>query len=86
MDAEKDLLLHQLKSRIYELEEDNANYKKNLSLARKYEFRITGALLLIIGTVISLIAYPSVHLFELGKRAGDGGHRGDIFGRHYDVS
>ena len=59
MDAEKDLLLHKLKGRIYELEGENSNYKKNLSLARKYEFRITGALLLVIGTVISLIAYPS---------------------------
>ena len=59
MDAENDLLLHKLKSRIYELEGENSNYKKNLSLARKYEFRITGALLLIIGTVISLIVYPS---------------------------
>jgi hypothetical protein len=59
MDADKDLLLHKLKSRIYDLEEENANYKKNLSLARKFEFRITGALLLIIGTVISLIAYPA---------------------------
>jgi len=59
MDIEKDLLLHKLKGRIYELEAENSNYKKNLSLARKYEFRITGALLLIIGTVISLFAYPS---------------------------
>jgi len=59
MDAEKELLLYKLKSRIYELEEENSNFKKNHNLARKYEFRITGALLLIIGTVISLIAYPS---------------------------
>ncbi len=62
MDATNDLALYRLQKRISELEAENNRYKRNASLARKYEFRITGAVLLAIGAVITLVAYPSYNL------------------------
>ncbi|MGA7075032.1 MAG: hypothetical protein WBZ42_00570 [Halobacteriota archaeon] len=59
MDAEKDVAIYRLKSKVYELESENKRYKKNSELARKHEFRITGIIFLIIGAAFSLAAYPS---------------------------
>jgi hypothetical protein len=44
---------------VYELEAENARFKKSEELTRKNQFRATGAFLLVLGTVITLIAYPS---------------------------
>jgi hypothetical protein len=57
-----DLTGYRLQKRIADLEAENARYQKNQNLARKYEFRITGAILLAIGAVVTVIAYPSYNL------------------------
>ena len=59
MEATDDLTSYRLRKRVHELEADNARYHKNQNLARKWEFRITGVVLLAIGAVITLVAYPS---------------------------
>ena len=59
MEATDDLASYRLQKRIRELEAENARYQKNQNLARKWEFRITGAVLLVIGAVITLVAYRS---------------------------
>ena len=45
--------------RLYELEAENARFKKSEELTRKNEFRATGVFLLILGAVLTLIAYLS---------------------------
>jgi hypothetical protein len=59
MEATDDLTSYRLRKRIHELEAETARYQKNQNLARKWEFRITGVVLLAIGAVITLVAYPS---------------------------
>lgn len=59
MEATDDLTSYHLQKRIHELEAENTRYQKNQNLARKWEFRITGVVLLAIGAVITLVAYPS---------------------------
>ena len=59
MEATDDLTSFRLRKRIDELEAENTRYQKNQNLARKWEFRITGVVLLAIGAVITLVAYPS---------------------------
>jgi len=59
VEATDDLASYRLQKRIHELEAENARYQKNQNLARKCEFRIAGAILLVIWAVITLIAYPS---------------------------
>jgi len=59
MEATDDLTSYRLRKRIHELEAENTRYQKNQNLARKWEFRITGVVLLAIGAVITLVAYPS---------------------------
>lgn len=67
MDATEDLATYRLQKRVHELEAENARYQKNQNLARKYEFRITGAVLLAIGAVITLVAYPSYNLSPIAS-------------------
>ncbi|MGZ4926370.1 MAG: hypothetical protein ACXV4B_07970 [Halobacteriota archaeon] len=62
MNQTDDHATYRLRKRLSELEAENARYRKSQSIARKYEFRITGVLLLIIGAVISVVAYPSYSL------------------------
>ncbi len=57
-----DLAAYRLRKRIADLETENARYQKNQNLARKYEFRITGAVLLAIGAIVTIIAYPSYNI------------------------
>ena len=46
---------------------ENTRYLKNQNIARKYEFRITGAVLLVIGVIITLVAYPSYNLSPIAN-------------------
>jgi hypothetical protein len=62
MEATDDLTSYRLRKRIHELEAENARYQKNQNLARKWEFRITGVVLLVIGAAITLLAYLSYNL------------------------
>lgn len=62
MASTNDLTAYRLRKRISDLEAENARYQKNQNLARKYEFRVTGAILLAIGAIITIIAYPSYNL------------------------
>jgi hypothetical protein len=62
MDVTDDLTAYKLRKRVYELEAENARHQKNQNLARKYEFRITGAVLIAIGAAITLIAYPAYNV------------------------
>ncbi len=62
MEATDDLASYRLQKHIRELEAENARYQKNQNLARKWEFRITGAVLLVIGAVITLVAYRSYNV------------------------
>jgi hypothetical protein len=67
MEATDDLASYRLRKRIHELEAENARYQKNENLARKWEFRITGVVLLAIGAVITLLAYPSYNLSPIAN-------------------
>jgi len=67
MDATNDLTAYRLQKRIAELEAENTRHQKNQNLARKYEFRITGAVLLAIGAAITLLAYPSYNLSPIAN-------------------
>ena len=67
MEATDDLTSYRLRKRIHELEAENARYYKNQNLARKWEFRITGVVLLAIGAVITLVAYPSYNLSPIAN-------------------
>jgi hypothetical protein len=67
MEATDDLTSYRLRKRIHELEAENARYQKNQNLARKWEFRITGVVLLAIGAVITLVAYPSYNLSPIAN-------------------
>ena len=62
MEAADDLSTYRLRKRIHELEAENTRYQKNQNLARKWEFRITGVVLLAIGAVITIVAYPSYNV------------------------
>ena len=62
MASTNDLSAYRLRKRISDLEAENARYQKNQNLARKNEFRVTGAILLVIGAIITIIAYPSYNL------------------------
>ncbi|MGZ4891662.1 MAG: hypothetical protein ACXV2B_05315 [Halobacteriota archaeon] len=62
MATQEDLTAFKLRKRVHELEGENARYLKNQNIARKYEFRITGAVLLVIGAIVTLVAYPSYNL------------------------
>jgi hypothetical protein len=62
VEATDDLTSYHLQKRIHELEAENTRYQKNQNLARKWEFRITGVILLAIGAVITLVAYPSYNV------------------------
>ena len=62
MASTNDLTAYRLRKRISDLEAENARYQKNQNLARKNEFRVTGAILLAIGAIITIIAYPSYNL------------------------
>lgn len=57
MDAEKDAIIYQLKSKVHELETENKAYKKSSDIARKNEFRAAGIILLAVGAVTSVAAY-----------------------------
>ena len=67
MEATDDLTSYRLRKRIHELEAENARYYKNQNLARKWEFRITGVVLLAIGAGIPLVAYPSYNLSPIAN-------------------
>jgi len=67
MEATDDLASYRLRKRIHELEAENARYQKNQNLARKWEFRITGVVLLAIGAVITLLAYRSYSLSPIAN-------------------
>ena len=67
MEATEDLTSYRLRKRINELEAENERYHKNQNLARKWEFRITGVILLAIGAVITLVAYPSYNLSPIAN-------------------
>ena len=67
MEATDDLTAFRLRKRIRELESENARYQKNQNLARKWEFRITGAVLLVIGAVITLVAYPAYNVSPIAN-------------------
>jgi hypothetical protein len=67
MEATDDLASYRLRKRIHELEAENARYQKNQNLARKWEFRITGVVLLAIGATITLLAYPSYNLSPIAN-------------------
>jgi hypothetical protein len=67
MGATDDLGAYRFQKRIHELEADNARYQRNQNLARKWEFRITGVILLVIGAIITLIAYPSYNLSPIAN-------------------
>ncbi len=54
-----DVTIASLTRRLYELEAENANFKKSEKRARKNEFRTTGIFLLVFGFVVAFIAYPS---------------------------
>ncbi|MGZ4883178.1 MAG: hypothetical protein ACXV2A_04715 [Halobacteriota archaeon] len=62
MATQEDLTAFKLRKRVHELESENARYLKNQNIARKYEFRITGVVLLVIGAIVTLVAYPSYNL------------------------
>lgn len=59
MAAEKDVLIYRLKNAVHDLKAENAELKRNRNIARKNEFRDTGIVLVVIGTIISLVAYPA---------------------------
>jgi hypothetical protein len=67
MEATDDLASYRLQKRIHELEAANARYHKNQSLARKWEFRITGGVLIAIGATITLVAYPAYNLSPIAN-------------------
>jgi len=52
---------------VYELEAENARHQKHEKAARKYEFRLTGVLLLVIGTAVVIVAYPSYNLSPIAN-------------------
>lgn len=62
MATQEELTAYKLRKRVHELEGENERYLKNQNIARKYEFRITGAVLLVIGVIITLVAYPSYNV------------------------
>ena len=62
MSATDDLTAFRLRKRVHDLEAENARYRKNQNLARKNEFRITGVILLAIGAIVTIIAYPSYNI------------------------
>ena len=62
MASTNDQAAYRLRKRIADLEAENTRYQKNQNLARKYEFRITGAVLLAIGAIVTIIAYPSYNI------------------------
>lgn len=59
MDAEKDVIVYRLESKLYELEAEVEQYKKSSEVARKNEFRVAGILFLIIGAITVPLAYIS---------------------------
>ena len=67
MATQEELTAYKLRKRVHELEDENARYLKNQNIARKYEFRITGAVLLVIGVIITLVAYPSYNLSPIAN-------------------
>ena len=67
MEATDDLTSYRFRKRIHELEAENARYHRNQNLARKWEFRITGVVLLAIGATVTLIAYPSYNLSPIAN-------------------
>ncbi len=67
METTDDLTSYHLQKRIHELEAENTRYHRNQNLARKWEFRITGAVLLAIGAVITLVAYPSYNVSPIAN-------------------
>lgn len=67
MDAEKDVIVYRLESKIYELEAEMQRYKKNSEAARKNEFRIAGILFLIIGAITVPIAIISFNYSTLAN-------------------
>ncbi len=62
VESTRDLTVYRQQKHILELEAENRRYKKNESLARRYEFRVSGAVLLGIGAVICIAAYQSYTL------------------------
>jgi hypothetical protein len=56
-----------MQKRLHELEVENARNQKNQNLARKYAFWITGAMLLAIGAIITLVAYRSYNLSPIAN-------------------
>jgi uncharacterized protein YjeT (DUF2065 family) len=60
--AADDLTAYKLRKQIADLEAENKRYRKQQSLARKFELRLTGAILLVMGAVISVIAYRSFNI------------------------
>ena len=67
MEATDDLTSYRLRKRIHELEAETARYQKNQNLARKWEFRITGVILLAIGVAITLLAYYSYNVSPIAN-------------------
>ncbi len=67
MEVTEDLTSYRLRKRINELEAQNARYHKNQNLARKWEFRVTGIILLAIGATITLVAYPSYNVSPIAN-------------------
>ena len=67
MEATDDLTSYRLRKRIHELEAENTRYQKNQNLARKWEFRITGVILLAIGVAITLLAYYSYNVSPIAN-------------------
>ena len=67
MATQEELTAYKLRKRVHDLENENARYLKNQNIARKNEFRITGAILLVIGVIITLVAYPSYNLSPIAN-------------------
>ena len=67
MATQEELTAYKLRKRVHELESENTRYLKNQNIARKNEFRITGAVLLVIGVIITLVAYPSYNLSPIAN-------------------
>jgi uncharacterized protein YjeT (DUF2065 family) len=65
--TQEELTAYKLRKRVHELESENTRYLKNQNIARKNEFRITGAVLLVIGVIITLVAYPSYNLSPIAN-------------------
>jgi uncharacterized protein YjeT (DUF2065 family) len=65
--TQEELTAYKLRKRVHELESENTRYLKNQNIARKNEFRITGAVLIVIGVIITLVAYPSYNLSPIAN-------------------